>query len=89
MAHQAAVYATQWGSSNVTVIAHTDTAGAPSYNIPLSERRANAAAAELIADGVSQGALNIGWKGENEPAVATGEGVKEQLNRRAVITVRY
>jgi outer membrane protein OmpA-like peptidoglycan-associated protein len=89
VARQAAVYATQWGSSNVTVIAHTDTSGSPSYNTPLSEQRATVTAAELKADGVPPGALNIGWKGEEEPAVATGEGVKAALNRRAVIIVRY
>jgi outer membrane protein OmpA-like peptidoglycan-associated protein len=89
VARQAAVYATQWRSSNVTVVAHTDTSGSVDYNRRLSERRAGAAAAQLISDGVPAGTLGVSSKGEEEPAVQTGDGVKEQLNRRAVVIVRY
>jgi hypothetical protein len=33
--------------------------------------------------------LDVSWKGFTEPAVQTGPGVKEPLNRRAVITVNF
>ena len=29
------------------------------------------------------------WKGESEPAVQTGDGVKEPLNRRATISINF
>ena len=59
------------------------------YNMRLSERRAKATADQLVADGVQQSVLDVSWKGFTEPAVQTGPGVKEPLNRRAVISVNF
>ncbi len=39
--------------------------------------------------GVSQTALSVDWKGETQPAVATGDGVKEPLNRRSTIDINF
>jgi len=55
----------------------------------LSERRAKATADQLVADGVNQSTLDVSWKGFTQPAVDTGPGVKEPLNRRAVIDVQF
>ncbi|RYF88157.1 MAG: OmpA family protein, partial [Caulobacteraceae bacterium] len=35
------------------------------------------------------GTLSVDWKGESEPAVATGDGVKEPLNRRSTISINF
>ena len=41
------------------------------------------------APGVNQTALSVDWKGETELAVATGDGVKEPLNRRSTIDINF
>jgi len=71
------------------VVGHTDTSGSVAYNMRLSERRAKATADQLVADGIAQTALDVSWKGESDPAVQTGDGVKEPLNRRATIDVDF
>jgi OOP family OmpA-OmpF porin len=55
----------------------------------LSERRAKAVADALVGAGVQATTLAVDWKGESEPAVATGDGVKEPLNRRSTISINF
>ncbi len=69
----------------VRVVGHTDTSGSASYNLALSKRRANDALNELVRQGVARGAITAEGKGETEPFVQTGDGVKEQLNRRTEV----
>ena len=71
------------GGSSVSVAGHTDTMGSAAYNQKLSERRANNTAKALDTRGVKVDSVT--GKGFSEPAVNTGPGVKEPLNRRAVI----
>lgn len=74
---------------NVSVIGHTDRAGADGYNIRLGERRANAVAEELVKAGVSGRLLTLGSLGEHAPAVKTPDGARNPDNRRTEISVRY
>ena len=74
---------------NVSVIGHTDRAGADGYNIRLGEQRANAVAAELVKAGVSGRLLTLGSLGEHAPAVKTPDGARNPDNRRTAISVRY
>ena len=53
----------------------------------LDERQAVADA--LVGSGVAQTALSVDWKGETQPAVQTGDGVKEPLNRRSTIDINF
>jgi len=39
--------------------------------------------------GVAATSLAVDWKGESAPAVATGDGVKEPLNRRSAISITF
>ena len=75
------------GISSVRVVGHTDTSGPASYNQGLSERRAADARQELIRQGVSEGMISSEGKGETEPFVQTGDGVREQLNRRTEVLI--
>lgn len=84
---QAAQFAQANGTATVVVVGHTDTSGSPRYNVRLSERRAKAVADALVGLGVAQSSLQVDWRGEADPAVATGDGVKEPLNRRSTITI--
>ena len=86
---QAAQYAMQGGATQVVVIGHADTSGSLRYNQRLSERRGKAVADALVGLGVSQSLMSVDWKGETEPAVATGDGVKEPLNRRSTININF
>lgn len=72
----------------VTVTGHTDRAGSSKYNEMLSRKRAVAVKDELSRLGLDVrrlAELNLKAEGENAPAVATADGVPNQLNRRAVI----
>jgi outer membrane protein OmpA-like peptidoglycan-associated protein len=86
---QAAQYAMQGGATQVVVVGHADTSGSLRYNQRLSERRAKAVADALVGLGVNQSLMQVDWKGETMPAVATGDGVKEPLNRRSTININF
>jgi OOP family OmpA-OmpF porin len=73
----------------VSVVGHTDRAGASNYNSTLAEKRSDAVSAALTKAGVSGRLLTLGSLGENAPSVATADGVKNSENRRVEITVRY
>lgn len=75
----------------VFVEGHADRAGPRPYNEALSEDRAQAVRATLISEGITVGdldAMKTAAKGETEPAVATGDGVREQANRRVEVVAR-
>lgn len=85
----AANYAKGGNATRVVVVGHTDSSGSPAYNVRLSERRAKAVADALVGSGVNQTTLSVDWKGETQLAVATGDGVKEPLNRRSTIDINF
>ncbi len=67
---------------------HADRSGTEEYNMRLSERRAAAVKAALIAEGVSASNIMTAAKGESSPLVATDDGVREPQNRRAEIVLK-
>ncbi|MGF1610706.1 MAG: OmpA family protein [Kiloniellales bacterium] len=69
----------------VIVRGHTDRAGPESYNMALSQRRAEAVSNYLQAHGIDAGSIAVDWFGETRPMVATPDGVPEQANRRVEI----
>lgn len=71
--------------SQMLLTAHTDTAGSEQYNLDLSARRAKAVVDTLELIGVSRDGVTASAVGESDPAVATGDGVREQQNRRVEI----
>ncbi len=75
------------GSARIAVRGHTDTSGNSGYNQALSERREQAVADELVRQGVPLTALTTEALGETDLAVATGDGVPEQANRRVEIVI--
>jgi len=74
--------------TRIEVNGYTDTSGTPQYNQGLSVRRAQAVAAELVHDGVPQGAITAQGFGDTHLLVATGPGVREPQNRRVEIIIR-
>ena len=73
--------------SKIDVNGYTDTSGTAQYNQKLSVRRGQAVAAELVKDGVAQGAIAVQGFGETHLLVPTGPNVREPQNRRAEIVL--
>ncbi len=74
--------------TRIEVQGHADRSGSDAYNMRLSQRRANAVSAELVARGVPRGIITIQAFGESRPLVPTADGVREPQNRRVEIILR-
>jgi OmpA family len=84
---QAAEDYRQTGSAAVAVTGYTDTSGSATYNLALSQRRAEVVADELIRNGVPATDIETIGRGEENLLVATPDGVREPRNRRVEIVV--
>lgn len=73
----------------VVLEGHADTSGNPKYNIGLSNRRVIEVQKNLVGKGVDANIISGQAFGESKPAQATGDGVKEPLNRRVEIKVNF
>jgi OmpA-OmpF porin, OOP family len=76
------------GDVELAIVGHTDTVGGSEYNQALSAERARAVEASLVNQGMTVRDLNeldVIAKGEADPAVETGDGVREPRNRRTEI----
>lgn len=69
----------------IVITGHTDTVGSAAYNLALSERRAQTVKEDMIRQGMKADDISTVGKGFSDPLVATGPGVREPQNRRAVI----
>lgn len=85
---EAAQNASRVGVTRIEVAGHADRSGTPAYNQRLSERRAQAVAAELERRGVARSAMAIQAFGESRPLVPTDDGAREPQNRRVEIVLR-
>jgi outer membrane protein OmpA-like peptidoglycan-associated protein len=70
------------------VTGSADTVGQPEVNLALSQQRADAVLRGLTARGIPVGRFQLVAKGETDLAVATGDDVAEEQNRRVEITWR-
>ncbi len=77
--------ASKAAGSQVLLTAHTDTAGPEQYNLDLSARRAKSVVDAMGMIGVADNRVTASAVGESDPAVATGDGVREAKNRRVEI----
>jgi len=71
----------------LTVIGHTDNTGNDAINIPLSDGRARAVAAYLIAQGIPANAVSSKGAGSAEPVASNDTDAGRAQNRRTEITV--
>jgi outer membrane protein OmpA-like peptidoglycan-associated protein len=74
------------GNAQVMLAGHADRSGAASYNVGLSQRRADAVRAYLEGRGIPGGVISSEAFGESRPRVETADGVRELQNRRVEIT---
>lgn len=73
---------------DITVIGHTDRAGAAPSNERLARTRAETVARMIEGEGVPAGAIDVKSFGEADPLVRTADGVAEPRNRRVEVMVR-
>lgn len=78
----------RYPGSTVIVNGHTDSTGSASYNLSLSQGRADAVAAVLITNGVSSGRIRPIGRGEHDPIATNQTSAGRALNRRVDIVIR-
>ncbi len=77
----------EYPETNLLVEGHTDDAGADSYNLALSERRALAVGNFLKKDGIFSSRITINWYGETQPKVENSNAVNRAENRRVEFAI--
>jgi OmpA-OmpF porin, OOP family len=73
-------------NTQVMLAGHADKSGSASYNVGLSQRRADSVKSYLTGHGISDGVISTEAFGESRPRVETADGVRELQNRRVEIT---
>lgn len=74
------------GNAQVMLAGHADRSGSASYNVGLSQRRADSVKAYMTARGIAAGVISTEAFGESKPRVETADGVRELQNRRVEVT---
>jgi len=74
-------------TTRVTIIGKTDRVGTQAANMTLSQSRANAVRAALIAAGVPSGRIDASWTGELGQDPTTTADIADRRNRVVDITV--
>jgi len=74
------------GTASVMLAGHTDTSGSMTYNMALAERRNAQVQAYLVGRGIPEARIMGQAFGETDLKVPTADGVREQQNRRVVVT---
>lgn len=86
---EAATFAMDYGTTDVRVGGYADRSGSASYNDQLSQRRAEAVVMRLRELGVPAVLVKSTAYGETNLQRQTADGVREQANRRATISVYF
>jgi outer membrane protein OmpA-like peptidoglycan-associated protein len=77
----------KYPGSNILIVGHTDQVGPSSYNQSLSDRRAAAAAAYLVSQGVSRDRVATRGMGETDPVATNETELGRQSNRRVEVAI--
>ena len=74
------------GNAQVMLAGHADKSGSASYNVGLSQRRADSVKAYLSSHAIPDSVISTEAFGESRPRVDTADGVREVQNRRVEVT---
>ncbi len=77
----------EYPETNILIEGHTDDVGTDSYNMGLSQRRADAVGNYLRTAGVSASRLTTKWYGESQPKVDNSTPENRALNRRVEFAI--
>lgn len=77
----------KYPKTELMIVGHTDALGSAAYNQGLSIRRANAASAYLVSQGVSASRVRTAGKGELEALAPNGTEAGRQANRRIEVAI--
>ncbi|MDY6863996.1 MAG: OmpA family protein [Thermodesulfobacteriota bacterium] len=77
----------RYSQTNIRIEGHTDSTGDETYNLKLSERRADAVKNALVAKGVDTARITIVALGESKPVASNDTTEGRQQNRRVSIIV--
>jgi outer membrane protein OmpA-like peptidoglycan-associated protein len=77
----------KYPGSDLLIVGHTDNVGTDSYNLGLSERRADAAVAYLAGQGVNQARMRARGLGETEPVAPNESEAGRSKNRRVEVAI--
>lgn len=75
-------------SQNIVIEGHTDSTGSDSYNLDLSQRRAESVMNYLTSKGVSSSRLRAVGRGESDPVASNSDAAGRKMNRRVEILAR-
>jgi outer membrane protein OmpA-like peptidoglycan-associated protein len=78
----------RYPDTNIVVKGHTDSSGAESYNLKLSEERAENVRKYLVAEGVSASRITAIGFGEAYPLVSNDTSSGRQQNRRVELEIK-
>ncbi len=77
----------QYPQTSIQVAGYTDSTGSESYNLKLSQRRAEVVKTALTAQGVGPARITTIGFGEAKPIASNATEAGRQLNRRVEITI--
>jgi outer membrane protein OmpA-like peptidoglycan-associated protein len=76
----------RYDETNLLIVGHTDAVGTDSYNMDLSERRADSAARYLRSRGVDR-EIETAGRGEREPVASNESDSGRSRNRRVEVAI--
>jgi len=85
---QVAALAKRQAGSRLVLVGKADRAGDDSYNMALSQRRAETVHNAIVGQRIAAARITTHWVGERRPPVPTAEGVREPKNRVVEIELR-
>ncbi|MCH8538320.1 MAG: OmpA family protein [Alkalimonas sp.] len=74
---------------NALIEGHTDNVGSADYNVLLSQRRADAVKAFLVAEGIAGSRLDASGKGLDIPLASNASAEGRQQNRRVEVIISH
>ena len=77
----------EYPNRNVLIEGHTDNIGGETYNLGLSQRRANAVKNLLTSKGISEARITANGYGESRPIASNKTAAGRQQNRRVEIVI--
>ena len=78
----------QYNQNSIEVVGHTDSTGSYSYNMELSQRRAQSVADYLLAQGVDPSRLSTRGMGPDQPVASNATAEGRAQNRRVEVILR-